>query len=84
MKDVYIEEISRAFVENGIVCLVGSVNTDAGGKDVPKEETVRIRIPIAKYQKLTSSVREVLLKAMTDGWFGEAGKKAAETLGKED
>lgn len=86
MKDVYVEEISRAFITDGVVCLVGQVRRDESdplGPSAP-EEVVRLRIPIARYQRFVSNARDFLVQAMKDGWFGESGRKAAEALPKEE
>lgn len=79
MKDIYIENISAVSVRSGVVTVSCGVGSDEAG-----EETVRLRIPLSRYQTFAGRIREGLLGAMRDGWFGEDGVKAAAGIdGKE-
>ena len=75
MKDIYIEKVMRASVENGVVTIGLGVSDDKGD-----DETVRLRIPLPKFQEVATRFRDVLVGAMEDGWYGEDGRKAAESV----
>lgn len=92
MQDIYLENVMDASVENGIVTIRCGVE-DVLGEGLPfgdgrKENTkgiptVRIRIPILFYQKFAMRMRDILIQAMKDGWYGEKGQEAAKEIGKE-
>ena len=73
MKDIYIEKVMRASVENGVVTIGLGISDEEGD-----EETVRLRIPLPKFQGVATRFRDILVKAMEDGWYGDNGRKAAE------
>lgn len=76
MKDIYLEKIMNASVSDGIVTVVCGVT----GNDDADEETVRIRIPLSRFQRFSATMRDILIGAMNDGWFGEEGKKAVDEM----
>ena len=79
MMDVYLEKVSRASVGDGVVTIVcGTVETGPAG-DVT-DETVRLRVPLARFQSVAKSFRDVLVGAMKDGWYGDDGRKAAKSM----
>lgn len=79
MKDVYMEKVSKASIGDGVVTIVcGTVEVGPVG-DVT-DETIRLRIPLTRFQSVAKSFRDVLIGAMKDGWYGDEGRKAAEDM----
>lgn len=74
-KDIYTEKVTRASVENGVVTI--GLGASGGEGD---EETVRLRIPLPKFQDVAARFRDILVKAMEDGWYGEDGRNAVKKI----